>query len=220
MHFTCFFEESNLQILLLKTAGILFLGHLTGNHALAQLPTSADEGVSSSFETEGVPPGSALSRTKTPELADSPDRRYLAVASRIGIVVWNNETKIIERVIVGHMGYVRSVAWSSDGERIASGAEDRTVKIWEAASGRLLQTLEGATGSVLSLQWSPDGAHVAGSTVDGTIKIWQVDSGAVVQTLTRRDGSLSGVGWPHSSEEAATIREDPEVQVSKAMPPP
>ena len=50
-----------------------------------------------------------------------------------------------------HEGPVLSVAWSPDGKTLASGSDDQTVKLWEAATGKLLSTLQGYTGRCFKL---------------------------------------------------------------------
>jgi len=69
----------------------------------------------------------------------------------------------------GHTGDVHSVAWSPDGKTLASGSNDKTVKLWKAATGKLLASLQGPTGDVHSVAWSPDGKTLASGSSDQTV---------------------------------------------------
>src|SRR5438445_3686292 len=55
---------------------------------------------------------------------------------------------------------------------MASGSRDRTIRLWDAATGKLLASLEGHTGAVYSVAWSPDRKTVASGSGDQTVKLW------------------------------------------------
>src|SRR5436190_2218515 len=86
------------------------------------------------------------------------------------------------QTLEGHTGEVRSVAFTRDSTRLASASGDRTVKIWDASSGKCLQTLEGHSNNVCSVAFTRDSTRLASASWDRTVKIWDVGSGKCLQT--------------------------------------
>jgi WD40 repeat protein len=72
------------------------------------------------------------------------------------------------QVIEDHTGSVPSVAWSLDGLYLVSGSFDRTVRLWDAHTGKQLAVLERHTGWVWSVAFSPDGVHIVSGSSDNT----------------------------------------------------
>jgi len=107
-----------------------------------------------------------------------------------------------------HSGAVNSVLYSPTGEFIASAGDDGTVRVWNAATGKLVQ-LFCAESSVLCLARSPDGATLAAGTGNGWILLlqplrgkelrrWQAHRGSVTAISFWRDGSrLASAAWDH-----------------------
>ncbi|MBC6477892.1 MAG: trypsin-like peptidase domain-containing protein [Hormoscilla sp. GM7CHS1pb] len=93
---------------------------------------------------------------------------------------------VLADTLKGHSDVVYSVAISPDGQLLASGSDDNTIKIWNLGSGRLLRTLTGHSGDVNSVgqAWGPDGQLLASGSGDRTIKIWNLGSGRLLRTLT------------------------------------
>jgi hypothetical protein len=69
------------------------------------------------------------------------------------------------------------VVFSPDGQRIVTGSDDQTAKVWELASGQELLTLKGHTGWIGSVAFSPDGQRIVTGSVDQTAKVWEAARG-------------------------------------------
>ncbi|MFM6621008.1 MAG: WD40 repeat domain-containing protein, partial [Dolichospermum sp.] len=80
----------------------------------------------------------------------------------------------LEKTLTGHSDWVWSLAYSPDGQTLASGSDDNTIKLWNARTGNLLQTLTGHSSSVRSVAYSPDGQTLANGSYENTIKIWRL----------------------------------------------
>jgi WD40 repeat protein len=84
----------------------------------------------------------------------------------------------------GHRSDVSSVVFSPDGSQVLSGSYDRTVKLWDAATGRVIRTYTGHTGLVTSVAFSPDGRQILSGSGDRTVKLWDTVTGEVIRTFT------------------------------------
>ncbi len=106
----------------------------------------------------------------------------------------------------GHKGSVRSVAWSPDGTRIASGSDDKTIQVWDAASGAHSLTFSGLAATLSAVAWSPDGTHIAsGETSFGTMQVWDATSGRSISTFhAPSDSAVTALAWSPDGERIAS----------------
>jgi GTPase SAR1 family protein len=87
------------------------------------------------------------------------------------------------------------VAWSPDGRLALSGAGDRTVRVWDATTGRCLRVLEGHSGEVLSVAWSPDGRLALSGAGDRAPRVWDATTGRCLRVLEGHSDEVLSVAF-------------------------
>ena len=109
---------------------------------------------------------------------------------------------LASRVKITLSADVWSVSWSPDGNRIATGNDDKTATIWDVRTSRVLFTLRGHIGTVWSVAWSPDGKRLATGSEDRTAKIWDAETGK--ELITLRGSGDAHVAWSPDGMRLAT----------------
>ena len=112
----------------------------------------------------------------------SPDSQNFAVASTYGYArVWDAKSWQVKATLSGFLSAVSSVAYSPDGQRLATGAgKQQALSLWDTASWQNVLTLDGQ-GAGFSCLFSPDGNVIGAVNVDGTLHLWRAPSGAEIK---------------------------------------
>jgi eukaryotic-like serine/threonine-protein kinase len=141
------------------------------------------------------------------QLAWSP-KHTLAAGYVDGTVhVWDTTSGREVHVFRGHKSEVRSVAFNSDGGRVAACAADGTIKIWDSRTGRLIDELA-HPGGVTTGVWAPDEKHLACGHFDGTVTISGTHAGDNVTTLREHNSQIHALAWSPDSKRLASTSFD------------
>jgi len=97
------------------------------------------------------------------------------------------------KTLYGHTDNVYALAFSTDGLILASGANDKTIRLWRVSDGNQLKVLEGHTGKISSLAFSHDSHILVSGAGDGTVRLWQVPDGILLRTLEASSRSIQSV---------------------------
>jgi WD40 repeat protein len=156
----------------------------------------------------------------------SPDSAQLAWGSGNGsIEVWRLTGPEIDAAevvtsptrlyrLTGHRSEIHSVAWSPDGQQLASagGVLDNRILLWDLEKPGTARIVDGHTGAVRSVAWSPDGSGLASASWDNTVRIWD-RTGRPLQVLKGHTDWALSVAWAPEGKWLASGDKDGSVRI-------
>lgn len=96
------------------------------------------------------------------------------------------EYATVTRTLIEHTDEITSVAIHPDGQTLVSGSNDKTIKIWQISTGKLIRSFKGDSGAISSVAISADGNFVAAGSHDtpkSNVKVWDLKTGNLIHTL-------------------------------------
>ena len=161
-----------------------------------------------------LPPG-AVARFEKGGISDvavSPDENLIAIASRLGVWLYDAHTKdFVSLIGVEGTGLLSKIVFSPDGTRIATGDWDGKTTLWDINTETALATYS-HKDYITSIKFSPDGKFIATGSRDATATLWDVETGTACFTITHQGAVISTTFSPDgtllatsSSDATATL---------------
>jgi WD40 repeat protein len=124
----------------------------------------------------------------------------------IGLFVFGNtKAQKMETVVQrGHYEAVKAVAFTPDGKYLLTGSRDKTIKLWDVASGRELRSFLGHQSTINDIAVSSDGRFFISSCADKTAIMWDIKSGAIIKYFEGHTDYLTTVALSHDDKYLVT----------------
>jgi hypothetical protein len=150
--------------------------------------------------------GMLLAMAALPDRGGGVERPYEASAE--SALFGGSQRRRETGLLSGHGGSVNSAAFSPDGSRVVTAADDNTARLWDAMTATALATLSGHNDTVTSAAFSPDGSRVVTASYDKTARLWDATRGAAIATLSGHGDKVSSAAFSPDGTRVVTTSFD------------
>jgi len=131
----------------------------------------------------------------------SPDQSRVAIGGTDRLVkIYSTKTGELEHKIKKHTDWVTALAFSPNGEMLATADRNGGITVWDADNAQELFTTVGHKGAVTALSWRSDSRLLASSSEDGTAKLWENTEGKQAKTWNAHTGGALGIAYSHDGQ--------------------
>lgn len=102
----------------------------------------------------------------------SVDDRKMATSSFEDIKIWDLNTGVCLKTLLGHTDVINHISFSSDSQRLVSCSRDKSIRVWDCDEGKCLEIIEGHTDDVRFVSFFNDNRQIISASFDKTIRIW------------------------------------------------
>ncbi|KAJ3695720.1 hypothetical protein LUZ60_001097 [Juncus effusus] len=135
--------------------------------------------------------------------------RLVSGSDDFTMILWEPErSKQPKERLTGHQQLVNHVYFSPDGQWIASGSFDKSVKLWNGITGKFIASFRGHVGPVYQISWSADSRLLLSGSKDSTLKVWDIRTHKLKQDLPGHADEVFSVDWSPDGEKVASGGKD------------